>query len=103
MLAAHDAAAIVSWKPPQKLGKLLNQDRHAVYTASPDQLCERQHADQDRTTRWGGVETRAFAKARYRCLQGEGATACLPALATGLLRVIPASEFVRISKTHDGD
>ena len=38
MLAAHDAVTTNSTKAQQKLGKLVNQGRHAAHTASLDQL-----------------------------------------------------------------
>ena len=48
------------------------------------------------------VETRAFAKARYRSLQVAGATACLRVRPTDSLRVIPATEFVGIGRRFMG-
>ena len=50
MLAAHDAVTTNSRKAQQKLGKLVNQGRHAAHTTSLDQLRTR-HALRDRATR----------------------------------------------------
>ena len=47
---------------------------------------------------FGGREAKAFAKARYRSLQGVGATSCLRARPTHSLSVIPAAEFVDIGR-----
>ena len=41
----------------------------------------------------GGTETKVFAKARYRNLQGAGATTCLRVTPTDSLRVIPSEAF----------
>ena len=90
MLAAHDAATTNSRKAQQKLGKLINQGRHAANKASLDQLPETARPPgPDDPLR--GSEIRASAKARYRSLQGAAATACLRARPTDSLRVIPAS------------
>ena len=69
MLAAHDTVTTNSRKAQQKLGKLVNQCRHAAHTASLEELPE--------TARplgpgnpLGGIEIRTFTKARYRRLQG---------------------------------
>ena len=40
MLAAHDAVTTNSRKAQQKLGKLVNQGRHAAHTARLEQLSE---------------------------------------------------------------
>ena len=50
----------------------------------------------------GGTQTKAFAKARYKSLQGAGATACLRARPTDSLRVIPAAEFVGMGRCFMG-
>ena len=52
----------------------------------------------------GGAEikTKAFAKARYRSLQGAAATACLRARPSDSLRVIPAAEFVGMGRRFMG-
>ena len=44
MLAAHDAITTISRKVWQRLGKLVDQGRHAVHTASPEQLPDTRHA-----------------------------------------------------------
>ena len=101
MLAAHDAVT-TNWRKAQhKLGKLVNQGRHAARTALLDQLPE--------TTRppgtgepLGGRETTTFSKTCYRSLQGAGAIACLRARRTDSLRVIPATEFVDIGRCFVG-
>ena len=92
MLAAHDAVTTNSTTAQQKLGKLVNQGRHAAHTALLDQLPEtsRPQGPGDPLRR---CEAKALAKARYRSLQGAGATACLRARPTDSLRVIPAAEF----------
>ena len=46
----------------------------------------------------GGGETKAFAKAHCRSLQGAGATACFRTRPTDSFRVIPAAEFVGIGR-----
>ena len=101
MLAAHDAVTTNSRKAQQKLGRLVNQGRHAAHTASLDQLPDTAHppgpGDPLR-----GCETKAFAKASYRSLQGAGATACLRASPTDSLGVIPASEFVGMGRRFLG-
>ena len=43
MLAAHGAVTTNSRKTQQKLGKLVNQGRHAAHTASLDQLPDTAH------------------------------------------------------------
>ena len=43
MLAAHDAVTTNSRKAQQKLGKLVNQGRHAAHTTSLDQLPDTAH------------------------------------------------------------
>ena len=95
MLAAHDAVTTNSRKAQQKLGKLVNQGRHAAHTTSLDQL-----PDTARPPGPGdplrGCETKAFAKARCRSLRWAGATACIRARPTDSLRVKPAAEFVGI-------
>ena len=101
MLAAHDAVTTNSTKAQLKLGKLVNQGRHAARTAFLDQLPEtsRPHGPGDPL---GRCETKALAKARYRNLQGEGATACLRVRPTDSLRVIPAAEFVGMGRRFLG-
>ena len=93
MLAVHDAVTTNSRKVQQTLGKLLNQGRHAAHTTLLERLPEtaRPPGPDDRL---GGRETKAFAKARYKSLQGAGATACFWARPTDSLRVMPAAEFV---------
>ena len=70
MLAAHDAVTTTSRKAQQKLGKLVDQGRHAAHTASSEDLPEtaRPPGPSDPI---GWTETKAFAKARYRSLQQE--------------------------------
>ena len=100
MLAAHNSVTTNSRKAQHKLGKLVNQGRHAAHTASLDQLSEtaRPPGPDDPL---GGTETKTLAKARYRSLQGAGATACLRARPTDSLRVIPVgSEFSECRRTH---
>ena len=46
----------------------------------------------------GGGETKAFARARYRSLQGARATTCLRARPTDSLHVLPAAKFVGIGR-----
>ena len=101
MLAAHDAVTTNSTKAQQKLGKLVNQGRHAAHTALLDQLPEtsRSQGPGDPLRR---CETKAFAKARYRSLRGAGATACLRARPIDSLRVIPAAEFVVMGRRFLG-
>ena len=98
MLAAHDAVLTNSRKAQHKLGNLVNQGRHAAHTASLDQL-----PDTARPPGPGdplrGCETKAFAKARYRSLQG---TVCLRARPTDSFRVIPAAEFVGMGRRFLG-
>ena len=50
----------------------------------------------------GGREPRAFAKARYGCLQAAEAAACLRARPTDSLCAIPATEFVDIRSHFTG-
>ena len=88
-------------KAEQKLGKLVNQGRHAAYTASLDQLPETARPP-GQGDPLGGCETNDFAKARYRSLQGAGATACLRARPTDSLRVIPPAEFVGMGRRSIG-
>ena len=101
MLAAHHAGTTNSRKARQKLGKRVNQGRHAAHTASleelPETACPPGPGDPI-----GGTETRAFAKARYRNLQGTEATACLRARSTDSLRVIAAAEFVGLGRRFVG-
>ena len=101
ILAVHDAVTTKSRKAQQKLGKLVNQGRHAANKTPLDQLQEtaRPPGSADVV---GGSETMTFAKARYRSLQGAKAIACLRARPTDLLRVIPASQFVGIGKSFMG-
>ena len=101
MLGAHDAVTTNFRKAQQKLGKLVDQGRHATHTAPLDQP-----PDAVRPPGPGdplrGCETKAFAKARYRSLQGAGATACFRARPTDSLRVIPAAEFVGMGRRFLG-
>ena len=53
-----------------------------------------------KTQQYRECKTEAFAKARYRCLQGAGATACLRPI--DLIRVIPAAEFVGVGRPFLG-
>ena len=46
----------------------------------------------------GGGETKAFAKARRRSLQGAGPIAYLRARPRDSLRVIPAAEFINMGR-----
>ena len=76
MLAAKDFVTANSRKAQQKLDKLIGQGQHATHTAFLDQLPETARLPgPDDPLR--GRETKNFAKARYRSLQGTGATACL--------------------------
>ena len=101
MLAAHDAGTNNSRKAQQKLGKLVNQGRHAAQKVSIGKLPETvRPPGPDHPL--GGSETRAFAKARHRSLQGAGATAGLRARPTDSPRVIPASQFVGIGRRFLG-
>ena len=76
ILAAHDAVTTNSRKAQHKLGKLVNQGRHAAHTASFDLLPETaRRPGPDGPL--GGSETKTLAKARHRSLQGSGAIACL--------------------------
>ena len=94
MLAAHDAVTTNSTKAQQKLSKLVNQGRHAAHTALLDQLPETSRP-QGPGDPLGRCETKALAKARYRSLQGAGATAVsythLRAQRDGLLSRMPSS------------
>ena len=101
MLAAHDAVTTHSCKAQQKLGKLVNQGRHAAHTASLEQLPEKASSPRP-DDQIGETEAKAFAKARYMSLQGAGATACLRARPTDSLRVIPAAEFVVMGRRFMG-
>ena len=85
----------------QKLGKLVNQRRHAAHAASLEELPETARPPGPGDP-MGGTETKALAKARYRSLQGAGATACLRARPTDSLRVIPAEEFVGMGRRFIG-
>ena len=75
MLATHDAVTTNSRKAQHKLGKLVNQRKHAAHAALLEQLSEtaRPPGPDDPL---GGGRINAFAKARYRNLQGVEATAC---------------------------
>ena len=83
------------------MGKLVDQGRHAAHTASLDRL-----PDTARPPGPGdplkGCETKAFARARYRSLQGAGATACLRARPTDSLRVVLAAELVGMGRRFLG-
>ena len=101
MLAECEVVTTNARKSPKALGKLVNQGHHAARTASLYQLLE--------TARPPGPdgpiegrETKAFAKARYMILQGEGATAWLRARPTDSLSVIPSAEFVGIGRRFMG-
>ena len=74
ILAVHDAVTTKSRKAQQKLGKLVNQGRYAASTAYLDQLPEtaRPPGPGDPLRR---KESKAFAKARYKSMQGPGVTA----------------------------
>ena len=74
MLAVHDAVTTNSRKVQQTLGKLLNQGRHAAHTTLLERLPEtaRPPGPGDPP---GVSKTKTFVKARYRGLQGAGATA----------------------------
>ena len=101
MLAAHDAVNTNSRKAQQKFGKLVNQGRHAAHAASLDPLPDtaRPPGPGDTLRGW---ETKASAKARFRSLQGAGATACLRARPTDSLRVITAATFVGMGRHFIG-
>ena len=58
MLAAHDAVTTNSTKAQQKLGKLVNQGRHAAHTSLLDQLPETSHPQMDLATRLEGARRR---------------------------------------------
>ena len=81
-----------------------------VHTQLRSTCCRRQHAHRDRQPAHppgpddplGGRETKTLAKARYRSLQGAGATACFRARPTDSLRVIPATDFVSIGRGFMG-
>ena len=93
LLAAHDAVTTNSTTAQHKLGKMVNQGRHAAHTALLEQLPETA-CPPGPDNPLGGGETKAFAKARYRSLQGVGATTCLRAWPTDSLRVVPAAAFM---------
>ena len=97
MLPAHDAVTTNSRKAEHKLGKLVNQGRHATHTALPVELPETASSPGPGDP-IGGTETKAAAKARYRGLQEAGAMACLRARPTNQLRVIPAAEFTGMGR-----
>ena len=101
MLAAHDAVTTNSRKPQQKVGKLVNQGRHAAHAALLEELPETARPPRQGHP-MGGTETKAFPKARYRSLQGAGATACFRARPTDLPHVIPAAEFVGMGRRFMG-
>lgn len=63
----------------QKLGRLVSQGRHAAHTDCLNNLPEKRHAHRHWTTGCGGRESKAFAKARCRSLQGAETTARLRA------------------------
>ena len=67
ILAAHDTVTTNSTKAQHKLGKLVNQGRHAAHTPFLDQLPETSHPQGpgDPLRRF---ETKALAKARYLSL-----------------------------------
>ena len=93
ILAAYDAVTTTSWKARDKLGKLVNQGRHAAHTASLNLLPEtaRSPGPDDPL---GGRETKTLAKARYGSLQGAGTTSCLRGRPTDSLQVIPVTKFM---------
>lgn len=101
MLAAHYAVTTNSRKDQQKLDKVVSQGRHAALTASLKELTETA-SPLGPGDPLGGSGTKAFAKARYRSLQGTGTTACLWARPTYSLRVIPATEFVGAGRRFVG-
>ena len=101
ILAAHDTVTTNSTKAQHKLGKLVNQGRHAAHTSLLDQLPEMSYP-QGPGDPLGGCGTKALAKARYRSLQGAGATACLRARPTDSFRVIPAAESVGMGRRFLG-
>ena len=102
MLGAHDAVNTNSRKAQYQLGKLVNQERHAAHTASLEELPETASSFGPGDP-MGGTETKAFAKARYRSLQGAGATACLRTRPTDSLRVITRSRVRGHGKAVLGD
>ena len=79
------------------MGKLINQRRHVAHAASLGELPETARPPGPGYP-MGGTETKALANARYRSLQGEGATASLRERPTDSLRVIPAEEFVGMGR-----
>lgn len=86
MLTAHDASHYGLSESP-KGGQVGQTGRHSEYTASLHQLPEATHPPGPDDLP-GTTETRAFAKARDRSLQGAGATACLRVRPTDSPRVI---------------
>ena len=101
MLPGHDAVTTNSRKAQQKFGELVNQGRHAAHTASLEELPETALPPRPGEA-LGGTETKAFAKPRYRSLQGAGATACLWARPTDSLRAIPAAELAGMGRRFMG-
>ena len=93
MLAAHNSVTTDSRKAQHKLGKLVNQGRHAAHTASLDLLTEAAHSPGPDDL-LGGRETKTLAKARYGSLQGAGTTSCLRGRPTDSLQVIPVTKFM---------
>ena len=92
-LAVPDAVTTNSRKAQQKLGKLVNQGRHAAHIASLDQLPEnaRPPAPDEPL---GQRETNAFAKARQELTRGRshrmppGAANVLAPCHTGIRTII---------------
>ena len=101
MLAAYDAVTTNSSKTQQKLGMLDNQGRHAARTASLEQLLEKERPPGPGDP-LGGSETKAFATACYRSLQGAGATACPRARPTDLLHAIPTTDLLGMGRRFTG-
>ena len=83
------------------MGKLVNQSRHAAHKPSLDPLPETAGPPEPNDP-LEMVETRAFAKARYRSLQVAGATACLRVRPTDSLLVKPEEVFVDIGRRLTG-
>ena len=90
MLTVNDALTTNFRKDQRKSGKLINQGlTRRVHSFVGPATGDGPPVETTRPT--GGQKTKAFAKARYRSLEGAGATACLRARPTDSLRIIPAS------------
>ena len=74
MLVAHDTVTTNSRKAQHKVGKLVDQGRHAAHTASLDQLPQTARPPEPDDP-LGGKETKTLAKTRGRSFQGARATA----------------------------